>query len=224
MKLLSMSIKNVANKEVRFLEFKTKGISYICCDRDHPVNAIGKSIALMFINYVLTANRLKADIDTLSPRLFGYSLDSKVEYKGENYDIRVEMKDKGNEYQINGKKYSEVEYKKFFDIEQKTNNKSRGFESELLQQLISSGKDGYLKYLKSLDFLIEDFALYAIHQETIQVVDLLKETEKVLENSNKQGFIALTKYQIKDEKFEESVLMNSSVVLNENQYLLGVRF
>ena len=224
MKLLSMSIKNVANKEVRFLEFKTKGISYIYCDRDHPVNAIGKSIALMFINYVLTANRLKADIDTLSPRLFGYSLDSKVEYKGEIYNVRVEMKDKGNEYQINGEKYSEDGYKKFFDIEQKTNNKPREFESELLKQLISSGKDGYLKYLKSLDFLIEDFALYAIHQEPIQVVDLLKETEKVLENSNKQGFIALTKYQIKDEKFEESVLMNSSVVLNENQYLLGVRF
>lgn len=224
MKILNMSIKDTMNKEVRFLEFKTKGISYTYCDRNHSVNAIGKSIALMFINYVLAANRVIADGAGLTPRLFGYSLDSKVEYKGENYNVRVEMKDKGNEYQINEEKYAEDGYKKFFDIEQKTNNKPRGFESELLKQLISSGKDGYLKYLKSLDFLIEDFALYAIHQEPIQVVDLLKETEKVLENSNKQGFIALTKYQIKDEKFEERVLMNSSVVLNENQYLLGVRF
>lgn len=224
MKLLSMSIKDATNKEVRFLEFKTKGISYVYCDSEHRVNAIGKSIALMFIDYVLTGNRLKADSDTISRRLFGYSLESKVEYKGEIYDVRIEMKDKGNEYRINEKEYSEDEYKKFFEIEGKVFNNTETFDSELLNQLISSGKDGYLKYLKSLDYLVEDFATYRCQKKAIDVVDLLKETERILEDNNKQGFVALSKYQLGDSKFEEKVLMNSSVVLNENQWLLGVRF
>lgn len=79
------------------------------------------------------------------------------------------------------------------------------------------------KYNKILDFFLQDSSCFN-GIDTRQVSGLLKEIDKISNETGKQSIIAINKYQLDDEDIIKIVEKNSILTLSENNKLLGIDF
>lgn len=79
------------------------------------------------------------------------------------------------------------------------------------------------KYNKILDFFLQDSSCFN-GIDTRQVSGLLKEIDKISNETGKQSIIAINKYQLDDEDIIKIVEKNSILTLCENNKLLGIDF
>lgn len=79
------------------------------------------------------------------------------------------------------------------------------------------------KYNKILDFFLQDSSCFN-GIDTRQVSGLLKEIDKISNETEKQSIIAINKYQLDDEDIIKIVEKNSILTLSENNKLLGIDF
>lgn len=79
------------------------------------------------------------------------------------------------------------------------------------------------KYNKMLDFFLQDSSCFN-GIDTRQVSGLLKEIDKISNETGKQSIIAINKYQLDDEDIIKIVEKNSILTLSENNKLLGIDF
>lgn len=79
------------------------------------------------------------------------------------------------------------------------------------------------KYNKILDFFLQDSSCFN-GIDTRQVSGLLKEIDKISNETEKQSIIAINKYQLDDEDIIKIVEKNSILILSENNKLLGIDF
>lgn len=79
------------------------------------------------------------------------------------------------------------------------------------------------KYNKILNFFLQDSSCFN-GIDTRQVSGLLKEIDKISNETGKQSIIAINKYQLDDEDIIKIVEKNSILTLSENNKLLGIDF
>ena len=79
------------------------------------------------------------------------------------------------------------------------------------------------KYNKILDFFLQDSSCFN-GIDTRQISGLLKEIDKISNETGKQSIIAINKYQLDDEDIIKIVEKNSILTLSENNKLLGIDF
>ena len=79
------------------------------------------------------------------------------------------------------------------------------------------------KYNKILDFFLQDSSCFN-GIDTRQVSGLLKEIDKISNETGKQSIIAINKYQLDDEDIIKIVEKKSILTLSENNKLLGIDF
>ena len=173
-------------------------------------------------------------------------LEEKINDKNKNLEINFEQtKDIRKNYDNVIKKYSDFIY----DLVQKIYDENLGvyFDIKIREKHIKNrpvifdfslkgdGGEGInevkknlidiliFKYNKILDFFLQDSSCFN-GIDTRQISGLLKEIDKISNETGKQSIIAINKYQLDDEDIIKIVEKNSILTLSENNKLLGIDF
>ena len=173
-------------------------------------------------------------------------LEEKINDKNKNLEINFEQtKDIRKNYDNVIKKYSDFIY----DLVQKIYDENLGvyFDIKIREKHIKNrpvifdfslkgdGGEGInevkknlmdiliFKYNKILDFFLQDSSCFNCI-DTRQISGLLKEIDKISNETGKQSIIAINKYQLDDEDIIKIVEKNSILTLSENNKLLGIDF
>ena len=173
-------------------------------------------------------------------------LEEKINDKNKNLEINFEQtKDIRKNYDNVIKKYSDFIYdlvqkiydenlEVYFDIkirEKHIKNRPvifdfslKGDGGEGINEVKKNLMDILIfKYNKILDFFLQDSSCFN-GIDTRQVSGLLKEIDKISNETGKQSIIAINKYQLDDEDIIKIVEKNSILTLCENNKLLGIDF
>ena len=173
-------------------------------------------------------------------------LEEKINDKNKNLEINFEQtKDIRKNYDNVIKKYSDFIYdlvqkiydenlEVYFDIkirEKHIKNRPvifdfslKGDGGEGINEVKKNLMDILIfKYNKILDFFLQDSSCFN-GIDTRQVSGLLKEIDKISNETGKQSIIAINKYQLDDEDIIKIVEKKSILTLSENNKLLGIDF
>lgn len=206
MKILKIKIKDNLDEQIRVLNFKSKGISYIYGNIDKPelngqtINSLGKTYALRFVNYVFGANNESTKIP---PQLCGYSIDAEVDQAGEKFSVEIIIGEKELKRYINGKEYSLNEYKEFFNIDRSiytTQIMLQQRPHEISKNNTYPSLSEYVAYLKLLkiDNILDDIEqIYTIQDKIKDIAKTKKQLSQNYQNN----------YELKDNNIEMEVYL-----------------
>lgn len=233
MKILSIRIKNQEAKEVRNIEFKSKGISYIYGNIDRPqdenktINSVGKTLALRFINYILGAN---TENEKIPKEINGYVIESKVEKEHKIFDVEIKIEDKITERRINGKSYTLNEYKEFFNIERNLFSRQIMLQQrpgELCGHSKNATEDDYVAYLKLLgiDGIIEYVEkIYRLQKEIKQAKTMKKKLIKeYIENEGENNKVVEKDIEKESYWISDTIKTLEEIVSKQRALIEGIQ-
>lgn len=233
------------NNENKSLEIKIKEIS-------KTIDKIGFLISQnkIYQESIELLKKYNDDLNELKFKQGSFSkikeIEEKIENENKNLEINFEKaKDIRKSYDSVIKKYSDFIYdlvqkiydenlEVYFDIkirEKHIKNRPAVFDFSLkgdggegINEVKKNLMDILIfKYNKILNFFLQDSSCFN-GIDTRQVSGLLKEIDKISDETGKQSIIAINKYQLDDENIIKIVEENSVLTLSENKKLLEIDF
>lgn len=204
MKILSLKINSSLGEEVRHINFKEDGLTFIYGnvmrpkDKDSTINSLGKTLLLKMLDYILGCN----NDPRVMKSIYGYTLIAKVKKSNECFVVeRIITDDKNIPILINDEPNTLNEYKKFFEIER----------SELDKQIFLTGKNSELSSREipaktDYDTIFGLLNLEDIREKVTSIYNL-QDQLKSLEAEKKRLFSSLSKYLYSNETLEEKIFI-----------------
>lgn len=204
MKILSLRINSSDGEEIRNIDFKDDGLTFVYGDvkrpkdKDSTINSLGKTLLLKMIDYIFGCNN---DPKTMK-KIYGYKLIAQVKSRNEYFVVeRIISEDKNVPILINDKPKNLSEYKEFFGIDR----------SELDKQFFLTRKNSELSPRETVsksdfDTIFQLLFLNDFNQKISDIYDLqdqLKDLVKERKRLNK----SLSKYLSKGETLDEKIFI-----------------
>lgn len=211
MKILKLTIKNLTQEVIREVEFEENGLTVIYGNVSKPnndketSNSIGKTLFLKFVDYILGANESS---EIIKSDIHGWILEAVVKHNNSKKTVKRIL---GNsELEVDGKKYSIVEYKEKFQIERSLHSKQIFLKQKvnLIGNRSEASKDDFIALLKLLN-------LVDVSDETNEYY-LIQNNIKDIKNFEKK-FMTLFKGREIEEIEERIFLLNKEINEKENR-------
>ncbi|MDT2435621.1 DUF2326 domain-containing protein [Enterococcus avium] len=204
MKILSLKINSSSGEEIRNIDFKEDGLTFIYGnvkrpkDKDSTINSLGKTLLLKMIDYILGCN----NDPKVMKRIYGYKLIAQVKNKNEVFEVeRTITDDKNVRILINDEPKLLNEYKDFFEIDR----------SELDKQIFLTSKNSELSSRETpskfdYDTIFELLHLNDIGEKITEIYNL-QDKLKELEKEKKRLISSFSKYLSNNETLEEKIFI-----------------